>query len=65
MVPHVNNLSRHYSNTENGWYSIKYISADCHTKAYCQITPLTGYSGGGWTLVMEIDGNKICRITGP
>ena len=64
MKPHVNNITGHYRNTGNGWYNIKDNSADCHTKTYCQMTPLTGCSGGGWTLVMKIDGNKVCKIKG-
>ena len=28
------------------------------------MTSLTGCSGGGWTLVMKIDGRKVCKRTG-
>ena len=26
---------------------------------FCQVTPLEGCGGGGWTMVMKIDGTKV------
>ena len=30
---------------------------------FCQMTALTGCGGGGWTLVMKIDGSKVITAT--
>ncbi len=34
------------------------------TKAYCQMTSLVGCAGGGWTMVMKVDGRQVilCRF---
>ncbi|CAB4018812.1 Hypothetical predicted protein, partial [Paramuricea clavata] len=44
-------------NTGNGVYLIR-TGVNEHTKTYCQMSSLPGCSGGGWTLVMKIDGKK-------
>ena len=48
-----------YRNGKNGFYRIR-DSSNSSTKTYCQMTSLTGCSGGGWTLVMKTDGRKVC-----
>lgn len=46
----------------DGAYNI-YNSEDASvTKTYCQMTSLEGCAGGGWTMVMKIDGNKVFVI---
>ena len=42
----------------DGAYNI-YNNGDASvTKTYCQMTSLEGCAGGGWTMVMKIDGKK-------
>ena len=57
----VNNDTRFFCrNATNGFYHIN-DSSNRYTKTYCQMTSLTGCSGGGWTLVMKTDGRKVCK----
>ena len=45
----------YHSNKGNGVYQIS-IGKNQHTSVYCRMTSISGCSGGGWTLVMKIDG---------
>ena len=42
----------------NGSYSILHQHGTRTTSMYCQMTSLKGCAGGGWTMVMKIDGSK-------
>ncbi|CAB4018826.1 uncharacterized skeletal organic matrix 5-like [Paramuricea clavata] len=42
----------------NGVYSIQTKTDTRMTKTYCQMTSLEGCAGGGWTMVMKVDGHK-------
>ena len=48
-------------NAKNGFFRIRNSSSG-YTKTYCEMTSLTGCTGGGWTLVMKTDGTKVCNI---
>ena len=47
-----------YSNKGSGVYQIS-IGNSQHTNVYCQMTSVSGCHGGGWTLVMKIDGSLV------
>ncbi|CAB4018827.1 Hypothetical predicted protein [Paramuricea clavata] len=42
----------------NGVYNIQTKTNTGMTKTYCQMTSLEGCAGGGWTMVMKVDGHK-------
>jgi hypothetical protein len=46
------------SDAKDGVYKIKTDTTSNHTSVYCQITSLVGCAGGGWTMVMKINGSK-------
>ena len=48
----------HYSNKGSGVYHI-IAGNNQHTSVYCQMSSISGCYGGGWTLVMKIDGSKV------
>ncbi|XP_028417794.1 uncharacterized protein LOC114542445 isoform X1 [Dendronephthya gigantea] len=50
-------LERNSSQT-NGVYKIKNNVSLEEYDVYCHMNPISGCGGGGWTLVMKIDGNK-------
>ncbi|XP_028415955.1 uncharacterized skeletal organic matrix protein 5-like [Dendronephthya gigantea] len=50
-------LERNSSQT-NGVYEIKNNISLEEYRVYCHMNPIPGCGGGGWTLVMKIDGNK-------
>ena len=45
-------------NSENGPYSIVSESGSAQ-QVYCHMEDIPGCGGGGWTLAMKIDGNKV------
>lgn len=47
------------SDLANGVYNIQTEYGTGKTKTYCQMTSLKGCAGGGWTMVMKINGNKV------
>ena len=47
-----------YSNKGSGVYNIS-VGNNEVIKAYCQMTSVSGCSGGGWTLVMKINGASV------
>ena len=49
----------HFSAAQNGVYKIITETASGYTNVYCQMTLLTGCSGGGWTMVIKINGAKV------
>ena len=48
----------YHSNKGSGVYQIS-IGNNQHTNVYCQMTSVSGCYGGGWTLVMKIDGSSV------
>lgn len=48
-----------YSKAKNGPFKIKTNTTLGTSHIYCQMTSLPGCDGGGWTMVMKIDGNKV------
>lgn len=46
------------SNTGSGVYQIS-TGNNQHVNVYCHMTSISGCSGGGWTLVMKIDGSSV------
>ena len=48
----------YHSNKGSGVYQIS-IENNQHTHVYCQMTSVSGCYGGGWTLVMKIDGSSV------
>ena len=48
-----------FRDAPDGVYNILENGKISATKTYCQMTSLPGCVGGGWTLVMKIDGNKV------
>ncbi|CAB3998900.1 Hypothetical predicted protein, partial [Paramuricea clavata] len=42
----------------NGIYKLKYNDSSEEYPVYCHMTAIPGCGGGGWTLVMKVDGNK-------
>ena len=50
----------HFSESRSGAYYLKTEKGGvAHT--YCHMDVIPGCGGGGWTLVMKIDGNKVGR----
>ena len=49
----------YFSDAQDGVYKIETNTAINLTKVYCQMTSLHGCSGGGWTMVMKINGTKV------
>ena len=47
-----------YRNEGSGAYQIS-IGKNQHINVYCQMTSIAGCHGGGWTLVMKIDGRSV------
>ena len=46
---------------KNGVYKIKTSTTSGFNDVYCQMTSLPGcFGGGGWTMVMKINGTKVC-----
>ena len=55
-------LSVSFSYAKHGVYKIKSPSTfNGYSNVYCHMTSLPGCSGGGWTLVMKINGKKVCE----
>ena len=55
-------LSVSFSDAKHGVYKIKSPSTfNGYSNVYCHMTSLPGCSGGGWTLVMKINGKKVCE----
>ena len=52
-------IRRYFSVAQNGIYQIKTDTATGFTKVHCQMTSLAGCPGGGWTMVMKINGTKV------
>ncbi|XP_028396065.1 uncharacterized skeletal organic matrix protein 5-like isoform X2 [Dendronephthya gigantea] len=50
-------LSRH-GNSTDGVYSLKSVTSEEDYDVYCHMTDIETCGGGGWTLVMKLDGNK-------
>ena len=46
------------SDAKDGVYKIKTETTSNYTRVYCQMTSLAGCAGGGWTMVMKINGSK-------
>jgi hypothetical protein len=47
-----------YSNKGSGVYQIS-VGKDQIINAYCRMSSISGCYGGGWTLVMKIDGTSV------
>jgi hypothetical protein len=47
------------SHAQNGVYRIKAETPNNFANVYCRMTSLPGCSGGGWTMVMKINGNNV------
>ena len=47
-----------YSDAKSGIYTIS-DGENGEMKVYCQMSSVAGCSGGGWTMVMKIDGSKV------
>ena len=43
----------------NGVYKLKYTDSSEEYPVYCHMAAIPGCQGGGWTLVMKIDGNRV------
>ena len=43
----------------NGIYQLKNNYSLEEYNVYCHMTEIVGCGGGGWTLVMKLDGNKV------
>ena len=43
----------------NGIYKLENNNSLEEYEAYCHMTEISGCGGGGWTLVMKLDGNKV------
>jgi hypothetical protein len=50
---------KYFSDLPNGVYNIQTNTDTGMTKTYCQMTSLEGCAGGGWTMVMKVDGHKV------
>jgi hypothetical protein len=48
-----------FRNSTNGVYNLKSISTGEYYDVYCHMTDIGTCGGGGWTLVMKLDGNKV------
>ena len=48
----------HYSNKGSGVYQVS-TGNNQHTSVYCQMSSISGCHGGGWTLVMKINGRYV------
>ena len=46
------------SNKGNGVYKIN-VTENEEIKVYCRMSLISGCSGGGWTMVMKMDGSKV------
>ena len=44
---------------QDGVYRVQANTFSGYTGTYCQMSALKGCVGGGWTMVMKIDGNKV------
>ncbi len=45
-----------YRNSTNGIYNLKSSSTGENYDVYCHMTDIPGCGGGGWALVMKLDG---------
>jgi hypothetical protein len=52
-------MIRLFRQAQDGVYRIKAKTSTNFTNVYCHMTPIEGCSGGGWTMVMKINGNKV------
>ena len=43
----------------NGIYKLQNSNSHEEYDVYCHMTEISGCGGGGWTLVMKLDGNKV------
>ncbi|XP_028408148.1 neuroendocrine convertase 2-like [Dendronephthya gigantea] len=50
-------IKQSQSSSANGLYQIS-VGQNQKTDVYCQMSSIPGCSGGGWTMVMKIDGRK-------
>ena len=48
-----------YSDAKDGAYQIKTVTTSNNIRVYCQMTSLAGCAGGGWTMVMKVNGSKV------
>ncbi len=48
-----------YRDVPNGDYVLSQTRGTKVARTYCQMTSLEGCAGGGWTMVMKIDGSKV------
>ena len=53
-----------YSNKGSGVYQIS-VGNNQHTSVYCRMSSISGCQGGGWTLVMKIDGRIVSLCDPP
>ena len=49
-----------YSNKGSGVYQIS-VGNNKVINVYCQMTSVSSCSGGGWTMVMKIDGSSVSQ----
>ena len=48
-----------FRNSTDGIYSLKSYSTGEYYDVYCHMSEIATCGGGGWTLVMKVDGNKV------
>ena len=48
-----------FRSLRNGVYTLQQNQSLPQYKVYCHMTDIPRCGGGGWTLVMKLDGNKV------
>ena len=48
-----------YRSSPNGVYNLQENSNSDSYRVYCHMSDLPGCYGGGWTLVLKVDGSKV------
>ena len=51
--------SHTYRSFPNGVYNLQENSTSPSYEVYCHMSDLPGCYGGGWTLVLKVDGTKV------
>lgn len=46
-------------NSTDGIYTLKSASSGKYYDVFCHMTDIDACGGGGWTLIMKLDGNKV------
>ena len=50
-----------FSNRPNGNYHLQANASSQNYSVYCHMTEIPGCGGRGWTLIIKINGDKVCH----